>query len=370
MIIRTFVRTAFSLSPFKGKIVFQSKPDFYDNPRILFEKMVEKGICDDNCVWIAETREGLGRIRSQGYQVVPAFKKMELFRTLLSCSDFVTSMTIPPWWKSKGQRVLFVDHGLPVGKSIGSFLQKMEIKFDHVIAPSEFFRLIYAALYSLSPERVHVTGSPREDIIFHSSPAKAREHIYELTHRNPEDYSSVILYVPTFRDYDRNFLNRMLSLLKRNFFELMEKENILFLIKPHLIGDAPSHAMNFGHSVLVDVGKMIRRGWTIYDFLRAIDLMITDYSSSWAEFLLLDEPIIFFLPDLDEYREKRGLIYEPYTEWVPGPTVMDPKILGQTAIRMLEDRRLFLKKRRWMRSLFFKFYDGRSTDRIIDLFWG
>ena len=55
-----------------------------------------------------------------------------------------------------------------------------------------------------------------------------------------------------------------------------------------------------------------------YDFLNVVDVLITDYSSIYFDYLLLNRPIIFHMPDLEEYQKKRGFILDPLDEWTPG----------------------------------------------------
>ena len=42
------------------------------------------------------------------------------------------------------------------------------------------------------------------------------------------------------------------------------------------------------------------------ELLCCADVLITDYSSVFFEFLLMDKPIIFFAPDYDIYSQSRG----------------------------------------------------------------
>jgi len=46
-------------------------------------------------------------------------------------------------------------------------------------------------------------------------------------------------------------------------------------------------------------------------YLGFCDVLITDYSSVALDFLLLDRPILFYMPDLERYRSKRGFYFDP-----------------------------------------------------------
>ena len=46
-----------------------------------------------------------------------------------------------------------------------------------------------------------------------------------------------------------------------------------------------------------------------YETLNAADLLITDYSSVYFDYLLLDRPLIFVPVDLEEYIETRGYFW-------------------------------------------------------------
>ena len=57
-----------------------------------------------------------------------------------------------------------------------------------------------------------------------------------------------------------------------------------------------------------------------YEILPACDVLITDYSSIAYDFLLLDRPIVYFVPDLDRYVEHRN-VYFTLEEMAAGPIV-------------------------------------------------
>ena len=56
----------------------------------------------------------------------------------------------------------------------------------------------------------------------------------------------------------------------------------------------------------------------ITHILPGIDLLMTDYSSIYLDYLLLDRPMLFLPYDLADYEKKHGF-YMPYDTCTPGP---------------------------------------------------
>ena len=55
------------------------------------------------------------------------------------------------------------------------------------------------------------------------------------------------------------------------------------------------------------------------EILAIVDLMITDYSSIFFDYLVTNKPIVFYTPDLDEYQSSRGMYIA--NRDLPGPVV-------------------------------------------------
>jgi CDP-glycerol glycerophosphotransferase (TagB/SpsB family) len=101
----------------------------------------------------------------------------------------------------------------------------------------------------------------------------------------------------------------------------------------------------------------------VNDLLPAVDILITDYSSIYFDFLLLDRPMIFSCHDLEEYIRDRGLMMD-YDLNTPGPKV-------RTAEQFLEQLELTLRGddparglRGKLREKFHRFPDAHSAERI------
>jgi CDP-glycerol glycerophosphotransferase len=102
--------------------------------------------------------------------------------------------------------------------------------------------------------------------------------------------------------------------------------------------------------------------------LCATDLLISDYSSIWIEYLLLERPVCAYLWDEAAYRSRRGFLLE-LTSVLPGPVARD-------ATQLLEALSKFAKagftlaeyadQHARARALFHQHRDGRSCERIYD----
>jgi len=51
--------------------------------------------------------------------------------------------------------------------------------------------------------------------------------------------------------------------------------------------------------------------------------MISDTSSAWVDYLPLDRPVAFFLPDIDELASHRGFNVPDLSAILPGPVLRD-----------------------------------------------
>jgi len=60
----------------------------------------------------------------------------------------------------------------------------------------------------------------------------------------------------------------------------------------------------------------------IMTVLNNFDLLVTDYSSMYIDYLLLDRPIVFLPYDLSDYSKKRGFNFD-YNLVTPGEKVTD-----------------------------------------------
>ena len=94
------------------------------------------------------------------------------------------------------------------------------------------------------------------------------------------------------------------------------------------------------------------------------DILITDYSSIYFDYLLLNRPIIFIPLDLEEYAQTRGFLLEPYDFWAPGPKVTTVDALIDEIRKCLADPACYEEERVVVNNLINRFQDGNSSRRV------
>ena len=100
----------------------------------------------------------------------------------------------------------------------------------------------------------------------------------------------------------------------------------------------------------------------LYPLLGSTDALITDYSSVWLDYEILNKPIFFAMDDYEEYKSSRGLLFEDFINISPYPVIKSYKQFI-TFLEKYEDidlnKRLFIDK-------YNKYKDNKSCERIIE----
>jgi CDP-glycerol glycerophosphotransferase (TagB/SpsB family) len=104
-----------------------------------------------------------------------------------------------------------------------------------------------------------------------------------------------------------------------------------------------------------------------YEMLNAVDLLITDYSSIYFDYLLLDRPIIFTPTDVDQYADTRGFLLEPYDFWAPGQNSFTQKDFLQAIELNMEQPDRHSSARECVSRIVHHYRDGKSSQRVSNV---
>lgn len=169
---------------------------------------------------------------------------------------------------------------------------------------------------------VVLTGAPRLRLMhIQDSRNRVRQHISKET-----GFSNFVLWMPTFRNAKSvgRTSNRVDSAITQDEFarvtnllrSRLHESDTALIAKFH-----PLEASQMGSLVDLTVTDQILSSLdvSLYELIGATDALVTDYSSIWIEYLLLDRPIGFIAPDLEEYQATRGLFPHDVMNNLPGP---------------------------------------------------
>lgn len=167
-------------------------------------------------------------------------------------------------------------------------------------AQSEFDREIFARVFHASKESILLSDLPRNDELFNYN---EQDCIAIRKSLGVDKSKKVILYTPTYREYlindnSQNFIAPPIN-LERWKVEL--GEDYVLLVRAHYAVSAALGIINN------DFVKDVSSYRSLNDLFVISDMMISDYSSTFFDYSILDRPMLCFAYDKDIYEEKRGL---------------------------------------------------------------
>lgn len=335
------------------------------NTAPLFERCAEKGLSGvwltTNARILAEGRPGVVDARSLGGLWLAARARGVVLTH--SLGDFA-----PARFSSRRTLILNVWHGMPL-KRIStadprfktrsyarSNLREMG-RFAAMFATSTEMARLFAETFHLTADKVHITGQPRTDILF---AAEAPDPDVRFEPPLPP-HTKRVLYCPTWREGTPvrlfPFPDRDLEALQA----LLEAEDAVLYVRTH--PNDPGGLKARDRRIVPLQGDKVTE---ITDVLPRFDALVTDYSSVWYDYLLLDRPTIFLPYDLAEYAEAPGF-YLPFEQIAAGPCVFDQAGFVAALRQALHEPRAFAAERARVSALVYDHVDGGATARVLQV---
>lgn len=268
---------------------------------------------------------------------------------------------------SRSKRFLNLWHGMPVKRLV----------VDHVfgrtqshvtLATSPLHAGHLATIWGLEPEQVRTIGLPRNDALFADA---ADDHLARSGLPRP-----LAVWLPTFRtrphrpdEADGSDLGTVTQFRGADLDrveKIAEASGFHILIKPHPAAARPEEERR-GNVTVWSNDDLRRNGWTLYRLLANADVLITDVSSVWIDFLLLDRPIVFAMSDREEYLEGRGSFFEDLDELVPGRICADADDLEPELLAHRDGADPWRDQRQVSRTVHHATPPGRSADRVAEV---
>lgn len=344
---------------------------FSDNSMHFFKYMVHSHP-EIKSIWITKDNMIYDRLKSDGF---PVEKSNSMKGILLQLNAGVAVLTSGKYDVSQNllsgrTKIIQLWHGIPL-KKIGfdTYLAKINdkvvkylvflpvlknlLKFDLLIATSAFIKPRFTVAFRLPEKKVTVTGYPRNDIFF-------TDHRYTSAINGPK----TILYAPTLRN--EGIDSGTVGILK---YEQIEKlngfladNNAVMYIKLHFSEEDQIGDVNLSNIKLLKSDPF----FDIQELLCKTDILITDYSSIYFDYLLLDRPIIFFAYDLENYVANDRGLYEKYEDVTPGDMVRNWDEVICSVQKNLENPDRFKEERKKLKEKYWEHFDGKSSERVYN----
>lgn len=260
----------------------------------------------------------------------------------------------------------------PAGKVIARFFPGQGgLHCTYAPVTSTVGRAYRAAEFGVHPLRVPIVGAARNDRMLRADGPDVRRRLLGSEADRP-----TWLWLPSFRSGSWEGRGRVdvadahpgvpfsaADVRRLDAWLAARGARLVVKLHPH---DSAHFTGDFTAIRVLTQEQMQEQGLTVYTLLSAFDGLLTDVSSIWVDYLLLDKPMIFPFPDIDAYRAGRGLTLEPYEDWVPGPFVRDVEHLVAQLEELLQGRDPMAEERGAARRRFHAYRDDRSAARLLD----
>lgn len=316
--------------------------EFADNPKYLFLYIHSHTELKQNLIWITKSRKVFNILSAQKLPVKYLYSLTGIYITIRASKSFIShQLNDINGALISGSEIIQLWHGTPI-KKIGfngdwfSTGVKGKIKTamnyifpysyymlcDKLIVPSEFSKKTLTEPFSHSfrnnniLENILPLGQARNDALkkdYKFDKTYFPELTLLETYKN--QYKFIVAWLPTHRaQFNKTILDLMnesnVDIARLNKF--CADNGIVFIIKPHFLelNILKNSISNMSNIKLLDAADP-------YPLLNLSDILITDYSSVYFDFLIKNKPIIFAPFDLEEYEEKVDFYFN-YNEVTPG----------------------------------------------------
>ena len=300
---------------------------YSDNSRALYEYVLAHHP-DIKAVWMTRSEEVYNRLRNAGKPVELCTskegKKIQRQSGVFFCTANKYDSDVR---LMNGIKFINLWHGMPlkhigedslarirskgIWKRFKTGLRRIFLPWEFMCGPTicgaPFFSAFLQSAFHLPPKDVWDIVEPRlSRLDGHRKENLGRK--LDLHFGNPLK----VLYMPTFRDDKVGKFNPFVlaqGFDKEHFEQMLESQNIVFLYKGHFIDDVKTNVISQSRIQIIGDDDYE----DLYGFLNDIDVLITDYSSIYFDYLCLKRPMILFPFDQKDYNTKAQEFYFDYS---------------------------------------------------------
>jgi CDP-glycerol glycerophosphotransferase len=272
------------------------------------------------------------------------------------------------WAKRSGAVYFQIWHGTPLKRIHWDVLWAPEgrlqrlskdvARWDWLLSPNRVSTPRLRNAFRFHGEVVEA-GYPRNDVLVSADAAAIRSRVRARL-KIPE-HTAAVLYAPTWRD------------------DVVFDSSVSEIVDAFKLEDALA-GLGTDYCVLRRLHYMVSHRWKAADHPQvrdvsyypeaaelylAADVLITDYSSVMFDFAVTGKPIVFYVHDLADFRDRVRGFYFDLAEEAPGPllTSVDDVVEALRALDRLSAR--YTDAYAAFQQRYCDLADGRATDRVL-----
>ena len=354
-----------------------------DNPRAIFKCLLsDSDFADFTHIWSIDNID-LAEDNIKEFSALDNVKivkkdSSDYYKYLATSKYLISNSTFGYFFEKRPDQVYINTwHGVPT-KFMGyeHTVERVEnargparnyLMADYLVSANRFMTdVMYRRSYKadgLFEGKVLETGYPRSDAIMNPD----TDYVYKkLNDIGIQTDKKIILYAPTWKGNLYNQLDYDVSEFKSIVEKLTEKidtEHYRIYLRVHY----------FLYKILAKDPELepLLIPFTIdtNELLSVVDVLISDYSSIFFDFIATDRPIVFYVPDLEDYSSGRGL-YVPVSE-LPGFVSCDMNEIADALGNICKDKTAYIAKYKYllneMKGWCSYNDDGHSCNRLVDI---
>lgn len=349
------------------RAVFCSFPDYSDNAQALYAYIAAHPRQDipDRLIWLVADPSAVSLPAGQAIKKRSLRGIWHFWRAgyVFHTHGLFGNAAVP------GQINVCLWHGMPLKAIMNlddTHTGRPPFTFTCTLATSPLFQEIMARAFGCPPQRCLVTGLPRNDLLF-DPPS-----LSQLLGRDFPDTDRMVLWMPTYRKSVVGDIREdgappacgIGFLAPEDLSQLnasLEARRLLLVIKIHPMQDTtPFGGIRYSHIRVLTAWEA-----PLYPLVGRADALLTDYSSVYIDYLLLDRPIGFITDDWEAYRDSRGFVFDDPQAVMPGPFLTDYAGLAAFLNDVASGNDPFQDRRRTLTRRFHTYVDGQSCERVL-----
>ena len=267
--------------------------------------------------------------------------------------------------KRLGYDLVHYDNQLNTPKEMKKRYKMETEKFSYFISPSKYASGVFRSgwnMKELGKENIIIEkGYPRNDFLFKYTEKDVSEIKQRILGEDIKN-KKIILYAPTYRANQHESGVGYVYKEEVDFSKMREKlgDEFIILFRPHYF---IANVFDFEKykGFVYDVSKVD----DINELYVISDILITDYSSVFFDYANLKRPIIFYMYDLEYYRDKSNGFYFDVEKELPGKIIRTDDDLITEIIRISKEF-TYDEKYKKFNEKFNYLDDGEASKRVVE----